>query len=90
MHRSDWHIVNLGINNVPETVIKLPKDRVYDISVKIGAGSVYLADGEYKNVNFQSFAARVINIIATPIAAITIPIIRLFITVFIPHAPFRL
>ncbi len=39
--------------NMPETVIKLPKDRVYDISVKIGAGSVYLADGEYKNVNIN-------------------------------------
>lgn len=51
LHRSDWHILNLGINNVPDTVLKLPKNVLLDVSVLLDGGRVYLAgDGQFGNL----------------------------------------
>ena len=54
LHRSDWHIVNLGINNVPETVIKLPQNVLLDVSVLLDGGKVYLAgEGRFGNLKIS-------------------------------------
>lgn len=45
----NWH----AFWHMPETVVKLPKGRVYDLKIKSGAGNAYIADGEYKNVNID-------------------------------------
>lgn len=46
-------ILWIGPINVPDTVIRLPKNTVYEMDVDISAGNAYLADGTYSNVNID-------------------------------------
>lgn len=45
-----WYAHPFGENKVPETVVKLPKDKVIDLVIDLGAGTVKLADGVYGKV----------------------------------------
>ncbi len=56
---SFWHWFSWMPVNVPETVIKLPKDKIYDTQVKLDAGNVKLADGNYGNVKMNLDAGNV-------------------------------
>lgn len=42
-----------GCRRIPETIIKLPKDVIFEISCKMNAGTIVLADGNYSNVNLD-------------------------------------
>ena len=48
-----WYASLFNFTKPPETVVKLPKDKVYDIIIDLGAGTVKLADGVYGNINID-------------------------------------
>ena len=48
-----WHMISIGKNNAPETIIKLPKDRVLNLDIDLGAGTVNLASGVYGQVKID-------------------------------------
>ena len=45
-----WYTHIFNNPKVPETVVKLPKDKVFDLVVDLGAGTVQLAEGVYGKV----------------------------------------
>lgn len=45
-----------GTPKIPDTVIKLPKDVVFDVKLDIGAGTVNLADGKFGKVDLDMSA----------------------------------
>lgn len=42
--------------DIPETVIKIPQNRIIDLNVKMNAGTVNLADGDYQSVDIEMHA----------------------------------
>ena len=51
--KTKWYVSFFNFTKPPETVIKLPKDKVFDIKVDLGAGTVSLASGVYGNLNID-------------------------------------
>ncbi|MDE7440517.1 MAG: DUF4097 domain-containing protein [Clostridia bacterium] len=51
--KTKWYFTLFKINKPPETVIKLPKDKVVDIKIDLGAGTVKLASGVYGNIDLD-------------------------------------
>ena len=45
-----WYAHVFNKPSVPETVVKLPKDKVLDLAIGLGAGTIKLADGAYGKV----------------------------------------
>ena len=45
-----WFAQLFNTPKVPETVIKLPKDKVIDLEIDLGAGTISLAGGVYGNI----------------------------------------
>ena len=48
--KTKWYATFFNFTKSPETVVKLPKDKVFDIIINLGAGTVNLADGVYGNI----------------------------------------
>lgn len=48
-----WWLFFVSKREIPETIIYLPRDSVYDLDVKLGAGSVALASGTYGAVKIK-------------------------------------
>lgn len=48
-----WFTFSCGVNNIPETVIKLPRGTAYNINANVNAGTLKLADGIYGNLAFD-------------------------------------
>ena len=50
--------------SIPDAVIKIPQGKVVDITAKMNAGSVYLADGKFNNLNLTVNAGEIeLNVI---------------------------
>lgn len=47
-----WYTFTWGIN-IPETVIRIPRDKISDIEINVNAGSVRLTDGAFENVKIK-------------------------------------
>ena len=45
-----WYVNFSGTTKLPETVIKMPKEKVLDLKIDLGAGTINLAGGVYGNV----------------------------------------
>lgn len=65
--RKKWYKNWFFTYDIPESVIKLPKDMLYNVKVEIDAGKVALADGVYSDVEVDIDAGTVSvgNIICT-------------------------
>lgn len=48
--KNKWFFQFFNYPKIPETVVKLPKDKVFDLDIDAGAGTVRLADGDYGNI----------------------------------------
>ncbi len=48
----------LGAPNIPDTIIKLPKNIVFNLEIDVNAGSVEIAGGEYANVKIEINAGK--------------------------------
>lgn len=53
LHNSGWHFLQFGKLNVPDTVIKLPEGVVFDVAVKLNAGSARLCDGRFGKIKID-------------------------------------
>lgn len=53
-----WYAHFYNFTKVPETVIKLPKDKVFDLEVDLGAGTVNIASGVYGNLKIDVSAGK--------------------------------
>lgn len=47
-----WYVF-FGSHDVPDTLVKLPKNSAFEIDIEINAGSVTLADGDYSEVSVE-------------------------------------
>lgn len=56
--KTKWYLSFFNITKPPETVVKLPKDKVFDIKIDLGAGTVKLADGAYGNIQVDLGAGK--------------------------------
>ena len=48
-----WHSFTFGNIKAPETIIKLPKDKVLNLNIDLGAGTINLASGVYGQVKID-------------------------------------
>ena len=48
-----WYATIFKSSSVPETVVKLPRDKIIDIKVDLCAGTVVLDEGEYGNLDIN-------------------------------------
>ena len=53
-----WFAQFWGSIKIPETVVKLPKAKVFDLTIDLGAGSIHLEDGVYGNVKIDVGAGK--------------------------------
>ena len=55
-----WYSFPLGLSNLPETVIKLPKTTTYNIDLTVNAGVVNIAEGTYQDLKVTMNAGKVV------------------------------
>lgn len=48
-----WFARLFNSPQAPETVIKLPKDKIFDLEIDLGAGTITLAGGAYGNIEID-------------------------------------
>lgn len=53
-----WYAQLFHFSDAPETVIKLPKDKIFNLDIDVGAGLVTLAEGVYGNVTIDVSAGK--------------------------------
>lgn len=51
--KTKWYYSFFNFTKAPETVVKIPKDKVFDIKVDLGAGTISLDGGVYGNLNID-------------------------------------
>lgn len=58
VNRHRWYIFTWGVK-IPETVIKIPRDKIKDVKIELNAGTVSLAEGAFENVKIKVNAGTV-------------------------------
>ena len=53
INKHRWFTFGWGISSIPETVIRIPKDTIRNVEIKLNAGSATLADGAFDNVTIN-------------------------------------
>lgn len=51
-NKHHWYTFTWGVT-IPETVIKIPRDKIKNVEIKLNAGTVDLADGAFENVKVK-------------------------------------
>ncbi|MDE6676509.1 MAG: DUF4097 domain-containing protein [Clostridia bacterium] len=53
-----WYTFTWGVT-IPQTVIKIPRDKIKDVEIEVNAGTVSLAEGAFENVKIKVNAGTV-------------------------------
>lgn len=56
--KNKWYASFFNFSATPETVIKLPKNKVFEMKIDLGAGTVNLTGGVYANLDIDVSAGR--------------------------------
>lgn len=51
-NKRHWYTFTWGVN-IPETIVKIPREKIKDVEIKLNAGTVSLCEGAFENVTVK-------------------------------------